>query len=61
MARNSVFGKKDSFKDAMNESFSGSFLKNERIQNAIDKIVNHLVDKATDGLDALIDKLFKKD
>lgn len=62
MARNSVFGKKDgSMKDALGAGISGAFFRNERLQQAIDKIVGHLVEKATEGIDALIDKLFKKE
>ncbi len=62
MARNSVFGKKDgSMKDALGAGISGAFFRNERLQQAIDRIVGHLVEKATEGIDALIDKLFKKE
>lgn len=61
MARNSVFGKKEGMKDALGAGISGAFFRNERLQQAIDKIVSHLVEKATDGLDSLIDKLFRKE
>jgi hypothetical protein len=60
MARNSFFGKKEGIKETLGASISSSFFNNERLQNALDKIVNHLVEKATEGLDALIEKLFDK-
>lgn len=61
MARNSVFGKKETTKDALGAGISGAFFRSERLQQVIDKIVNHLVDKAAEGLDSLIDKIFKKE
>lgn len=60
MAKNSIFSRKDGVKETITEGITGSFLKNERLQQAIDKIVNHLVDKATDGIDTLVEKLFQK-
>ena len=60
MAKGSIFSKKDDIKDAIASGISVSFLKNERLQQAIDKIVNYLVDKATDSIDTLIEKLFEK-
>jgi hypothetical protein len=60
MAKNSIFSKKDGVKETITEGITGSFLKNERLQHAIDKIVSHLVDKATEGIDTLIEKLFQK-
>ncbi|MGE5107082.1 MAG: hypothetical protein ACM3H8_06030 [Sphingobacteriales bacterium] len=60
MARNSIFSRRDGVKETITDSITGSFLKNERLQQAIDKIVNHLVDKATDGIDTLLEKLFHK-
>jgi len=37
-----------------------SVVNNEKLQNALNRIVNHLAEKAADGIDAVIDKLFKK-
>ncbi|MBI2730366.1 MAG: hypothetical protein HYX40_06395 [Sphingobacteriales bacterium] len=61
MARNSFFGKKEGVKDTLGAGISGAFFRNEKLQQAIDKIVTHLVEKATDGLDTLLDKLFKRE
>lgn len=61
MARNSFFSKKDNLKDALGAGIAGTFFRNERLQQVIDKIVNHLAEKATEGIDGLIDKLFKRE
>ncbi|HET9055550.1 MAG TPA: hypothetical protein VFN30_01755 [Chitinophagaceae bacterium] len=60
MARNSFFHKREGLKETITNGITGSFVKSERLQQAIDKIVNHLVDKATDGIDSLLDRLFQK-
>jgi hypothetical protein len=60
MAKNSIFSKKEGVKETLVDGIAGSFIKNERLQQAIDKIVDHLVDKATEGIDVLIDKIFQK-
>lgn len=59
MIRNSIFqSKKES--QPVSSSILDSVVNNEKLQNALNRIVNHLAEKAADGIDAVIDKLFKK-
>ena len=55
MIRNSIFGKKTGA-----SALSGGLFFTEKVQEGINKIVDHLAEKATDGIDAVIDKVFKK-
>ena len=38
--------------------FLSSFFKNENFNGAIDKVTDHIVSRAADGIDSLIDKIF---
>lgn len=59
MIRNSIFhSKKES--QQKHATLVDTVLQNERLQEALDRMVNHLADKAAEGIDAVIDKLFKK-
>lgn len=55
MIRNSIFGNKTGA-----SALSGGLFFTEKVQEGINKIVDHLAEKATDGIDAVIDKVFKK-
>lgn len=55
MIRNSIFGKKTGA-----AAFSGGLFFTEKVQEGINKIVDHLAEKAVEGVDAVIEKVFKK-
>jgi len=59
MAMNSLCGKKKNKEDGKDDLF-GSFLKNEQLNAVADKITDHIGNRAADGIDKLIDKLFHK-
>lgn len=55
MIRNSIFGKKTGA-----SALSGGLFFTEKVQEGINKIVDHLAEKAVEGVDAVIEKVFKK-
>lgn len=59
MIRNSIFSSKKETQP-VSSSIMESVVNNEKLQGALNRIVNHLAEKAADGIDAVIDKLFKK-
>ena len=59
MAMNSLFCNKNN-KEEDKESRFGSFLKNEKINTVVNKITEHIADRAADGIDKLIDKIFAR-
>jgi F0F1-type ATP synthase delta subunit len=59
MAMNSFFRKKKTT-EAEKDSFFGSFLKNEKLNAAFNKITDHIADRAAEVIDQLIDKFFHK-
>jgi len=63
MAINSVFRRppeKDQGKERIKEKIFSSIWENERIRNGIDKIIGHLADKASEGIENLIDKVLHR-
>ena len=40
------------------ENHFGSFLKNEKLNAAVNRITDHIVDRATKGIDNVINKIF---
>lgn len=63
MAINSVFSRsspKESGKERMKEKIFSSIWDNEKIRNGIDKIIGHLADRASEGIENLIDKILHR-
>lgn len=59
MIRNSIFHSKKEAQP-VSTTLMNAVVNNEKLQSALSRIVNHLAEKAADGIDAVIDKLFKK-
>jgi len=59
MTMNSFCSKRKNKEDGKDSLF-GSFLKNEKLNSVADKITDHIANRAADGIDKLIDKLFHK-
>ena len=63
MAVNSVFSKseaKESGKEKLKEKILSSIWENEKVRNGIDKIISHLADRASEGIETLIDKILHR-
>ncbi|HVT86602.1 MAG TPA: hypothetical protein VHD35_15465 [Chitinophagaceae bacterium] len=63
MAINSVFSRsseKESGKEKIKEKIFSSIWDNEKIRNGIDKIIGHLADRASEGIENLIDKILHR-
>jgi hypothetical protein len=56
MIVNSVFPNKEN----ITHRLAGSLLNNQKVQTVLEKLTDHLADKAAEGLDNLVDKLFHK-
>ncbi|MES1219312.1 MAG: hypothetical protein ABUT20_27655 [Bacteroidota bacterium] len=61
MTMNSIFHRSTG-KEKIKEKLFSSFLDNEKISGGIDKIISYVVDKASDGIESILDRvLHKKD
>lgn len=63
MAINSVFSRpaaKESGKERIKEKIFSSIWDNEKIRNGISKIIGHLADRASEGIENLIDKILHR-
>lgn len=56
MIMNSVLPNKEN----ITQRLTGSLLNNQKVQTVLEKLTDHLADKAAEGLDKLVDKLFHK-
>lgn len=57
MAFNSVFRRQRSGSALLKEQIAESIWSNQRLQDGLCRIIDHLVDKAADGVEQLADKL----
>jgi hypothetical protein len=60
MAMNSIFNSASAGKEKVKEKIFSSIWENEKVQNGINKIVDHLADKAADGINSLVDKILHR-
>ncbi|OQY95555.1 MAG: hypothetical protein B6D37_05125 [Sphingobacteriales bacterium UTBCD1] len=63
MTFNTVFSRspdKESGKERIKEKIFSSIWENERIRSGIDKIIGHLADRASEGIESLIDKILHR-
>ncbi len=60
MIMNSVFSKATGLKGGVAGTVLSFILSNEKLANALSKIVNDLMDKAATGIDKLAEKMSKK-
>ncbi len=63
MAINSVFRRspeKESGKERIKEKIFSSIWNNEKIRNGINKIIGHLADRASEGIENLFDKILHR-
>src|ERR1043166_6890454 len=60
MAMNSFFKKNSSAKEKVKEKILNSIWENEKVRTGIDKIVDYVTEKATDGVENLLDKIFNR-
>ena len=58
MAMNSFFKKNSSTKEKVKEKILNTIWENEKVRTGIDKIVDYITEKATDGVEALLNKIF---
>lgn len=56
---NSFSSKKKQEREKKNDFFDSLF-KNENFYSAINKVTEHIANRAADGIDSLIDKIFHK-
>ena len=54
---NSFFNRRTSTKEKVKEKIFNTVWENDKIRNGLDKIVDHLAEKATDGIESLLDKI----
>jgi len=59
MMMNSFFNRSSSAKEKVKEKIFSSIWENEKIQTGVDKLAGYFAEKASDGLESLLDKLFK--
>ena len=61
MTMNSIFSRstKGSGKENVKLRIFSSFWENEKVQNGINRIVDHLADKTAEGIENLLDKILK--
>jgi hypothetical protein len=60
MAMNSFFQKNSSSKEKVKEKILNTIWENEKLRTGIDKIVDYVTEKATDGVESLLDKIFHR-
>jgi hypothetical protein len=60
MTMNSFFNRNSSTKERVKDKIFSSIWENEKIRHGIDKIVGYLAEKATDGIESLIDKILHR-
>ncbi len=63
MTMNSIFSRsssKESGKERIKEKLFNSIWENERIHEGINKIIGHLADRASEGIENLIDKILHR-
>ena len=58
MTMNSFFNHTASGKEKVREKIINSIWENEKVRNGIDKIVDYVSEKATDGVETLLNKIF---
>jgi hypothetical protein len=56
MLMNSLF-RKNNTKETVTGAVAGSVLNNERLQNAFSRVADHLIDRAAEGIEGLVDKM----
>jgi hypothetical protein len=59
MSMNSIFHKKKN-EESSKSHFFDSFFKNDGFNAVVNKITDHIANRASDGIDSLIDKIFHK-
>src|SRR3974390_3231293 len=60
MIMNSIFNRAHSGKEKIKEKFFSSVWENEKIQEGINKIISHLADRASEGIENLVDKILHR-
>lgn len=60
MTMNSFFNRNSSTKERVKDKIFSSIWENEKIRYGIDKIVGYLAEKATNGIEILIDKILHR-
>ena len=58
MTMNSFFNHNASSKEKVREKIFSTIWENEKVRNGIDKIVDYVSEKATDGVETLLNKIF---
>lgn len=58
MLRNSVFPRKE---ESAGSSWAGSLLEHEGLKSALQRFFSRLADKAADGVDGFVERVFKKE
>lgn len=60
MTMNSFFHKKKQEDEKQENGFFNSFFKNENFKAAINNITDHIADRAAEGIENLINRIFQK-
>ena len=60
MAINSFFKKNSSTEEKVKEKILNTLWENEKVRTGIDKIVDYVTEKASDGVETLLDKMFHR-
>jgi len=58
MIMNSFFYRNSSAKEKVKEKIFSSIWENEKVKTGVDKIASYLAEKAANGLEGLLDKIF---
>jgi len=60
MTMNTVFNRPAYHKEKLKERIIDFIWENEKIHDGIDRIINHLAAKTSEGLESLLNKIFHK-
>ena len=60
MTMNSFVNRSSSPKEKIKEKILNTIWENEKVRTGIDKIVDYVTEKATDGVETLLDKIFHR-
>lgn len=60
MTMNSFFSGASKGKEKIKEKLFSSVWENEKVQNGVNKIIDHLADKAAEGISNLVDKILHR-